>query len=66
MKCSPPATKDRARGRTPHGVRGLKLGIDHVLLLSSGRTPHGVRGLKYVFGFCFKHPDVAPRTGCVD
>ena len=35
-------------GRTPHGVRGLKLAYNMLpLFASGGRTPHGVRGLKY-------------------
>ena len=34
--------------RTPHGVRGLKLGAAAPGAgLAGGRTPHGVRGLKY-------------------
>ena len=34
--------------RTPHGVRGLKLGVGLKNALGLWcRTPHGVRGLKY-------------------
>ena len=34
-------------GRTPHGVRGLKLAwTSWATCTISGRTPHGVRGLK--------------------
>ena len=33
-------------GRTPHGVRGLKLVIVARLCAFQCRTPHGVRGLK--------------------
>ena len=37
-----------SRGRTPHGVRGLKFQVE-VADVERGarRTPHGVRGLKY-------------------
>ena len=35
-----------AGGRTPHGVRGLKLDRVPAELVHTGRTPHGVRGLK--------------------
>ena len=36
-----------SRGRTPHGVRGLKLLVDDGRGVQvHGRTPHGVRGLK--------------------
>ena len=35
------------KGRTPHGVRGLKFGFHYnVYNLQARRTPHGVRGLK--------------------
>ena len=34
--------------RTPHGVRGLKYGLNEERVLEDARrTPHGVRGLKY-------------------
>ena len=37
-----------SRGRTPHGVRGLKSRHDRKPHREhAGRTPHGVRGLKY-------------------
>ena len=42
---SPP----QSSGRTPHGVRGLKLRHFGNLPDTLGRTPHGVRGLKYLF-----------------
>ena len=35
-------------GRTPHGVRGLKLFFVAPACRVFGRTPHGVRGLKFV------------------
>ena len=37
----------RYEGRTPHGVRGLKLDGHGVQCQDGGRTPHGVRGLKF-------------------
>ena len=53
--------------RTPHGVRGLKLGMLAADTLVHGRTPHGVRGLK---SREVKEKGllalVAPHTGCVD
>ena len=37
-----------SRGRTPHGVRGLKFNmIRNEASPEYRRTPHGVRGLKY-------------------
>ena len=33
--------------RTPHGVRGLKLGVRRTRRDAPSRTPHGVRGLKF-------------------
>ena len=37
-----------SRGRTPHGVRGLKCDpAGHRRTQRGSRTPHGVRGLKY-------------------
>ena len=35
-------------GRTPHGVRGLKLYAQWRINRVARRTPHGVRGLKYL------------------
>ena len=35
-----------ANGRTPHGVRGLKLDRRRQPNRNDRRTPHGVRGLK--------------------
>ena len=57
----------KRKGRTPHGVRGLKSANQGKIISWLGRTPHGVRGLKF-------HPEgkrgltggVAPLTGCVD
>ena len=37
----------RIRGRTPHGVRGLKSDPHKWMRLAGSRTPHGVRGLKF-------------------
>ena len=37
-----------SRGRTPHGVRGLKYPRKPRAHRKTCRTPHGVRGLKYV------------------
>ena len=34
------------KGRTPHGVRGLKSVATIIANLFERRTPHGVRGLK--------------------
>ena len=55
-------------GRTPHGVRGLKLSVVLVFDLPKWRrTPHGVRGLKFLTqGHANLYVDVAPHTGCVD
>ena len=37
-------------GRSPHGERGLKLGImDSLLRVTWSRSPHGERGLKSDF-----------------
>ena len=36
-----------SHGRTPHGVRGLKLLVLIDYVTGVGRTPHGVRGLKF-------------------
>ena len=40
------------KGRTPRGVRGLKLEAGEELPAGRSRTPRGVRGLKYVFVLC--------------
>ena len=34
-------------GRSPHGERGLKLGLDLSSAHQPSRSPHGERGLKY-------------------
>ena len=55
------------RGRTPHGVRELKLWAKVQIIRQTCRTPHGVRELKLE-----KSPpppegrQVAPHTGCVN
>ena len=38
-----------ADGRTPHGVRGLKLNKIVLRVDDLSRTPHGVRGLKWLY-----------------
>ena len=54
-------------GRTPQGVRGLKLIRDALLTGTNGRTPQGVRGLKFRISRSYIHYNgVAPRKGCVD
>ena len=57
----------KRKGRTPHGVRGLKSANQGKIISWLGRTPHGVRGLKFDMP---RVPGgdqlVAPLTGCVD
>ena len=44
-------------GRTPQGVRGLKLYASHTTPCGSSRTPQGVRGLKPVVFTCHESPE---------
>ena len=54
-------------GRTPPGVRGLKLSPAAIVVRPQGRTPPGVRGLKLVISAVEDStPHVAPHPGCVD
>ena len=54
-------------GRTPQGVRGLKLLIGGAIGIFGRRTPQGVRGLKFEVYFMIDFmTSVAPRKGCVD
>ena len=54
-------------GRTPRGVRGLKLlSIETEETGTQGRTPRGVRGLKHDHIRYFACGEVAPLAGCVD
>ena len=54
--------------RTPPGVRGLKLSINHIFATSDlRRTPPGVRGLKLdIVNMLMAFAHVAPHPGCVD
>ena len=58
----------RLVGRTPHGVRELKLVLTVAHLQDHyRRTPHGVRELKHRrAGTMSPRHRVAPRTGCVN
>ena len=43
----------RRQGRTPQGVRGLKLRLAPLVIKLICRTPQGVRGLKQVIRFYY-------------
>ena len=47
MKCSAASLALAARGRAPHGARGLKFhNVCNLFVKFARRAPHGARGLK--------------------
>ena len=46
------------KGRTPHGVRGLKFSRLKGIRYQACRTPHGVRGLKYLLIYSIYYIDL--------
>ena len=67
MKCYAASLALAARGRAPHGARGLKFCLAGGNEPLVRRAPHGARGLKCSV-LCLRAalPQVAPRTGRVD
>ena len=59
--------KDWQAGRTPPGVRELKLhDCSHIYMIDGCRTPPGVRELKRPIGKDLLQLTVAPLPGCVN